>query len=212
MLAAPGAPATIVCCDLMDRRRTPPALLLLGTAWAGAVAGHTLTYLLTVPQAAARDALLASTGHSYWAAAVAVALPLGLTSAAGVALRHFRGGLRGEETMGTDGVRRLTSQLAALQVSIFLLQEILERYEAGAPLGGLRTDRLLLAGTLVQILIAAALAIALFFLARVSAAAGRAFRRSAPYSFHRPAPFVGRTLLLQSRLVAAGGGSRAPPR
>ena len=210
MLAAPGTLATLVCSDPMDRRRTPPALLLLGTAWTGAVAGHTLTYLLTVPQAAARDALLASTGHSYWA--VAVALVLGLTSAAGVALRHFRGGLRGDETMGTDGVRRLTGQLAALQVGIFLLQEILERYEAGAPLGGLRTDRLLLAGTLVQILIAAALAIAPFFLARVSAAAGRAFRRSAPYSFHRPAPFVGRTLLLQSRLVAAGGGSRAPPR
>jgi hypothetical protein len=196
----------------MDRRRTPTGPLLLGTAWAGAVAGHTLTYLLTVPQAAARDALLASTGHNYWTAAVAVALVLGLASAAGVVVRHFRGGLHGEATIGPEGVRRLAGRLAALQVAIFLLQEILERFEAGAPLTGVRTARLLLVGVLVQILVAAALAIALFLLARVSAAAGRAFRGPIVLSPGRPAAIAGRSLLLHSRLVVAGGGSRAPPR
>ena len=37
--------------------------------------------------------------------------------------------------MGADGVPRLARRLAALQVSIFLLQEVLERLDAGAPLG-----------------------------------------------------------------------------
>jgi hypothetical protein len=181
-------------------------------AWAGAVAGHTLTYLLAVPAAGAREALLASTGHNYWSAAAAVALVLGLTSAGGVVLRHFRGGLRGERTMGADGVRRLAVLLGSLQVGIFLVQETLERLDAGAPMAGLRTERLLLIGVLVQTLVAAALAIALFFLAKVSAAAGRALRRAPVLSSGRSAPLVARTPLLHSRLATAGGGSRAPPR
>jgi hypothetical protein len=196
----------------MDRRKAPSALLLLGTAWAGAVAGHTLTYLLTVPQAAARDALLASTGHNYWAAAVAVALVLGLVSAIAVIVRQFRGGFRGERTMGADGVPGLARQLAALQISIFLIQEVLERLDVGAPLGGFRTARILLVGVLVQALIAAALAVALFLLARVSAAAGRAFARPAALSLGGSAAPNWHSPLLRSQLVLAGGGSRAPPR
>jgi hypothetical protein len=78
-------------------------------------------------------------------------------------------------------------------------------------MGG-RTARLLLVGVLIQVLVAAALAIALFFLARVSAAAGRALRGPIVLSSARPAAIVGRSLLLHSRLVVAGGGSRAPPR
>jgi hypothetical protein len=196
----------------MYRRKTPSALLLLGTAWAGAVAGHTLTYLLTVPQAAARDALLASTGHNYWAAAVAVALVLGLVSATAVIVRQFRGGLRGERTMGADGVPRLARRLAALQISIFLIQEVLERLDVGAPIGGVRTGRLLLVGVCVQALIATALAVALFLLARVSAAAGRAFARPAALDLGRSESPAWRSTLLPSRLVVGGGGSRAPPR
>jgi hypothetical protein len=187
-------------------------LLLLGTALAGAVAGHTLTYLLTVPQAAARDALLASTGHNYWAAAVAVALVLGLASALAVVVRQFRGGLRGERTMSAEGVPRLAARLVALQVSIFLLQEILERLDTGAPLRSVVTMRLLLVGVLIQALIATALAVALFLLARVSAAAGRAFARPVSLSAGRPVSAAWRSPLVAGRLVVAGGGSRAPPR
>jgi hypothetical protein len=196
----------------MGRRKSPSALLLLGTAWAGAVAGHTLTYLLTVPQAAARDALLASTGHNYWAAAVAVALVLGLVSATAVVVRQFRGGLRGERTMGADGVPRLARRLAALQISIFLVQEILERLDVGAPLANVQTWRLLSVGVLIQALVATALAVALFLLARVSAAAGRAFHRPVALDLGRSETPAWRSPLLRSQLVVAGGGSRAPPR
>jgi len=196
----------------MDRRSTPSLLLLLGTAWAGAVAGHTLTYLLTVPQAAARDALLASTGHSYWAAAVAVALVLGLASALAVVVRQFRGGLRGERTMSAHGVPRLAAGLAALQVSIFLIQEVLERLDAGAPIASVQTWRLLSVGVLIQVLVAAALAVALFLLGRASAAAGRAFRRPISLSAGRPVSAAWHSPVVPGRLVVAGGGSRAPPR
>ena len=195
----------------MDRRRTPSALLLLGAAWAGAVAGHTLTYLVTVPQAAARDALLASTGHNYWAAAVSVALVLGLASAAGVVVRQFRGGFAASAPWARWRPR-LAARLAVLQVAIFLLQETLERLEVGAPLGGAQTGRLLVVGVLVQTLVAAALAVALFLLARVSAAAGRALRRPFAPAPSRPVSTAWRSPLLHGRLVVAGGGSRAPPR
>jgi hypothetical protein len=180
-------------------------------AWGGAVAGHTLTYLLAVPTAGAREALLASTGHSYWSAAVAVALVLGVLSAGSVTVRHFRGGLHGERTMGAGGVPRLALLLGALQVGIFLVQETVERLDAGAGLASLRTDRLLLIGVLVQTLVAAALAVALFFLARAASAAGRALR-AAPPPVRHAAPLPRPALALRSRLVVAGGGSRAPPR
>src|SRR4029077_1386463 len=97
--------------------------------------------------------LWASTGHTYWAAAVAVALVLGVASALAVVVRQFRGGLRGERTMGPDGGPRLAGGPAALPVSIFLTQEILERLDAGARLVTLQTGRLLLVGVLIQVLI-----------------------------------------------------------
>jgi hypothetical protein len=196
----------------MHLRRAPSASLTLAAALSGAVAGHTLTYLLAVPQAGARDALLASTGHSYWSAAVAVALVLGLSSAIAVAVRHVRGGLRGSSTMSAYGVGRLAVRLAAMQVGIFLIQETLERYEAGAPLTGIHTERLLLVGILVQALVAGALALALFFLAAAAAAAGRALRSPLTLPASRPTALALPMLALRSRLVTAGGGSRAPPR
>src|SRR5919201_4769903 len=50
-------------------------------AVAGAVLGHALTYLVTVPNADARAEVLAGTGHGYWPLAVATAVALSLLSA-----------------------------------------------------------------------------------------------------------------------------------
>src|SRR5437899_1268752 len=123
-----------VCC--MPSRATDADGVGVGEDfWLSATAVPAMATATTItPATPQRDALLASTGHNYWAAAVAVALVLGLASALAVIVRQFRGGLRGERTMGADGVPRLAGHLAALQVSIFLLQEVLERLDVGAPL------------------------------------------------------------------------------
>jgi hypothetical protein len=197
--------------NLVKRRIAPSALLVAAAAGAGAVLGHALTYLLVVPSAGARDALLASTGHSYWSAAVLAAAVLGLLSAGTVAVRGFTGGLRGEETIGPEGIGRLALRLGAIQSVIFVLQEVIERLEAHAPLTTLLTGRLLLVGVLVQTLVAVALAFVLFFIARAAAAAGHALRRAAPVR-PSPLPHPVRVVAVRQTAVAAAGGIRAPPR
>ena len=166
--------------------------------------------MLVVPEAGPRDALLASTGHSYWAAAVAAAIVFGLVSAGAIAVRQFRDGLRGERTIGPDGIGRLAGLLAVAQATIFLLQETIERLDVHAPLTTLLTGRLLLVGVMVQTLVAVALAFVLFFLARAAAAAGRALRAPAP-TRPSPLPRPARIADLPRIGLAASGGIRAPP-
>lgn len=72
-------------------RRSAP---LTGVAVAGAVIGHTLAYALAVPNPGARLVLLATTGHTYWSTAIAVAVVCGLASVASSLVRQFRVGLR----------------------------------------------------------------------------------------------------------------------
>lgn len=197
--------------NFVNRRIAPSLGRLAAAAGAGAVLGHALTYLLVVPAARPRDALLASTGHSYWWAAVVAGAILGLLSAALVAVRQFTSGFRGEETIGPEGIGPLAVRLAALQSLIFVLQEILERLDVHAPLTTLLTGRLLLVGVVVQSLVALALAFALYFIARAAAAVGRAFRRPAHV---RPAPFLRPALVAAPprTALAVAGGIRAPPR
>ena len=197
--------------NFVNRRNAPSLARLAGAAGAGAVLGHALTYLLVVPAAGPRDALLASTGHSYWWAAVLVGAILGVASTGLVAVRHFTGGLRGEETMGPEGIGRLAVQLGILQALIFALQEVVERLDVHAPLTTLLTGRLLVVGMLIQALVALALAFVLFFVARAAAAAGHALRRPA---HARPSPLPRPALLARPPRIAlaAAGGIRAPPR
>jgi len=176
------------------------------------VLGHALTYLLVVPSAGPRDALLASTGHSYWWAAVFAGAILGIGSAALVAVRQFVGGVRGEATtIGPEGIGPLAVRLAILQSAIFVLQEILERLDVHAPVATMLTGRLLLVGVVVQSLVALALAFVLFFVARAAAAVGRALRRPAVL---RPAATLRPAFVAAPRRIAfaVAGGIRAPPR
>jgi len=195
----------------MNRRNAPSLVRLAGAAGAGAVLGHAITYLLVVPAAGPRDALLASTGHSYWWAAVVAGAILGLASTGLVAVRHFTGGLRGEATIGPEGIGQLAVRLGIMQSLIFVLQEVVERLDVHAPLTTLLTGRLLLVGVLIQALVALALAFVLFFVARAAAAAGFALRRPAharPSDLPRPALFAAPPRIA----LAAAGGIRAPPR
>lgn len=171
-----------------------------------------LAYALAVPDAGARLALLLTTGHAYWSAAIAAAMVLGLVSLAGTLLRHFWAGLLPDQPRPEVPLGRLAAQLAGLQIAIYLVQEVLERVAVGAPVVSFLDARLLGLGIAVQVAIAVALAILLRTVGRVAEAAGRALRQPLrrPAATGRPAPDL--VVAWPSRLLAAGHGSRAPPR
>jgi hypothetical protein len=195
----------------MRWRRLASQLPLTGVAVGGAVLGHMLAYLLAVPEPSARVALLGATGHAYWTAAIAAASVLGLTSVTSALRRRFRSGLGRTSSEPGPSVGRQAAQLAGLQLAIYLVQEVLERLEAGIPVASLLNGRLLAVGVVVQVAIALGLAVLLVVAGRVAEAAGRAWRRA----LRRPPAVRGRVVAqvagCPSRLLAAGLGSRAPP-
>jgi hypothetical protein len=187
-------------------------LRLAGAAVAGAVVGHALTYLLTVPDPRARARVLAETGHGYWAAAVAAAAVLGAAAAGATILGHLRLGLRGQRPARRTLPRlaRLAGALAGLQVAIYTVQEVVERLAAHAPLGELLRHRLL-AGVLVQLVVAAAVGALLGWLGRAAQQVGWTLGQAAAWC---PADGpLGRPTCPPPRSRRAVGrlGSRAPP-
>lgn len=183
---------------------------LAGAAVAGAVVGHDLTYLLTVPDPHARAALLGETGHGYWFAAVATAVVLGGVALGLTLVRHFRVGWQGRTATSGRRVLPVTQRLACMQVAIFVVQELTERLIVGAPLAGMLQHEMA-AGIAVQIIVAFAGAVLLALVARSAEAVGRALHRSTPApqraGYQRRwqvrGPHVG--------LVAGSVRSRAPP-
>ena len=196
----------------MRLRGVARRLPLAGAAVAGAVAGHGLAYAVAVPQPGPRLALLAGSGHQYWSAAIAAAIVLGLGSLGTTLARSFRAGLRPGGRPAGEPPGRLAARLGLLQVTIYLVQELIERLAAGVPLWGPVDGRLLLVGVAVQLLVATGLALALAWAGRVAEVAGRALRtrhrqRPDPRPGHlRPAGWFRPAILL-----AAGLGGRAPP-
>jgi hypothetical protein len=195
----------------MDVRGWARRLPLAGAAIAGAVVGHGLAYALAVPHPGRRLALLAGSGHQYWSAAIAAAVVLGLGSLAATLARSFRAGLTtGGRPAEPPG--RLAGRLALLQVTIYLVQELIERAAAGVPLGGPVNGRLLLAGIAVQLVVAGALAVALAWASRVAEVAGRALRRRRLHCPEPRPPLLRPTARVRPAiLLAAGLGGRAPP-
>jgi hypothetical protein len=196
----------------MQLRGLARRLPLAGAAVAGAVLGHGLAYALAVPEPGRRLAVLAGSGHAYWSAAIAAAIVLGLASLGATLARHFHAGLRTGGRLAGEPLGRLTGRLALLQVTIYLVQELIERAAAGVPLGGPVDTRLLLTGIAVQLLVAVGLALGLAWAGRVAEVAGRALRRR---GLHRPDPSPVRLSpagwVRPAILLAAGLGGRAPP-
>jgi hypothetical protein len=183
------------------RHLVDPPLPVLGLAALGVAAGHLLTYLVIVPNADARAALLARTGHGYFSLFAQLALVLGAIGAASSVL-----GALGRPPSRPDATFR---RLAALQVVAFVWMEFVERVVSHAGFGDLfRTDVVL--GALVQVAVAALLAWVVSLLRRAVREAALAVRA------RPPRPVAALALALVGR--PAGGGlalvppSRAPPR
>jgi hypothetical protein len=175
------------------------------------VVGHGLAYALVAPEPGRRLALLAGSGHQYWSAAIATAIVLGLGSLGATLARSFRAGLRPGGRPVAEPPRRMAGRLALLQVTIYLVQELIERAAAGVPLGGPVNGRLLLTGIAVQLLVAAVLAVGLSWAGRVAEVAGRALRRRGTRAQPHPARPRPTAWARPAILLAAGLGGRAPP-
>jgi hypothetical protein len=192
-------------------RQIAGRLPLTGVAVAGAVIGHSIAYAVAVPNPGARLVLLATTGHTYWSTAIAVAVVCGLASVASSLLRQFRAGLLGTRQPPERSLGRLAGRLAMVQVGIYLVQETLERLAAGASPASLLHGRLLAAGVVAQLLVAVVLAVVLRAAGLVAHSAGRALRRRHYQVATASGAAVGPMVVWASRLLAGGLGSRAPP-
>ena len=99
-------------------------------AVAGVVVAHIVDYAVLFPQAGARADHLAATGHSYWPAAVAVALAGGIMA---VGLAAGRGAARAVRGALPSAPRRGLAWLLLCQGTAFAVLEVGERGLAGLP-------------------------------------------------------------------------------
>ena len=137
-----GASAYNRCMAGVGRRR----FVTLSVAATGVLAGHWLTYLVTVPDARARTATLAATGHGYLSLAGELVTALAALSIAAL----FVGALV-DAGSGPRPGRALALRLSAIQVAAFCAMEVLERVMAGSPVGALARSAILPVGVLANV-------------------------------------------------------------
>lgn len=138
-------------------------LPVFGTAMAGLMLGHTLSYLIAVPDPHQRQFVLEQTGHGYMPALTQVMLMVVVAAAAALVARAF------DRRAGhTETFPALARTLAVIQVCAFVGQEVLERLVAHAPLHTLTHDHVLATGIAMQIAIAVVAARVLLWVARTA--------------------------------------------
>jgi hypothetical protein len=148
----------------MSERRRLRDLPTFCFAFVGLIVGHLLSYLIAIPDAARRDAVLAESGHAYLHLAGDVAVVLAFAAVVTVMLRATaeRGGAE-----PPSGVR-LAWRLGALQAGAFVAMEVGERLVSGSGLGELFADHLFGVGIVVQLLLASVGSLLLRWLGRVA--------------------------------------------
>jgi hypothetical protein len=178
---------------------------------AGVVVGHWIAYRIAFPQAPGRSIELARSGHGYWFAAIVLAIACAVLAFANTIVRHVRLALGRGAPDEARSVRSTGIRLAALQASLFVVQEVLERLRVQDPLSILGQGRLLLIGISIQMVVALAIALMLALLGRTAAAIARAVTRlpnRTSSELHRPGPAV---VAPVQRTGRARLGPRAPP-
>jgi hypothetical protein len=188
----------------MRRQTSTRPMTVMGLAFAGALAGHALTYAWLIPGAAERASVLHATGHGYLANADGFAMVATFVSLAVVFLGRLTG------PADPVSFRSLVTRVAGFQVLAFAAMEITERVHAGASLGDL--TRVLPAGTFVEIAVALLVAIVLRAVLRAAEIVAEAIGKAAPAP---PRPSVARRLLslpaVPRAAVIRATGIRAPP-
>jgi hypothetical protein len=133
-----------------------------GLAAGGVLVAHGLTYAIVQPDRAARDHLLAATGHAYLPAVNVLALLAVLITLGSLFLGRLT------RPWSTPNARRLGGRIAAFQVGAFLAMEVLERLSSGAPLSGFVRAGVLPIGVACQLIVAAAVTLVVRIVLRVS--------------------------------------------
>jgi len=193
----------------MTRRRAPQTALLACFAASGLVAAHVLAYVIALPDAMVRSAVLRNTGHGYLGPAIViatVAMVFGLIGSAALGYSHGRRGTRGHMRWRDAALR-----IAGTQTVAFLLLEGAERVVSGRRPVALDVT-LLAVGVVVQALLGLLAGAVVVAVRRVARAAGAARRAFVPARL----PLLGRVYAMLGvrapRLVAAGAlPARGPP-
>jgi hypothetical protein len=179
---------------------------VFGTAMAGLILGHTVSYLIVVPDPHQRQFVLQQTGHGYMPALTQVALMVLVAGVAALVARAF--GHRGGQA---ETFPALARTLGVVQVVAFVGQEILERLVARAPIHTLGHDHVLATGIVMQLGLAIVAARILLWIARAST------RLATAWTVRPALPRPGRVLLataegpVLSLRAASAKQVRAPP-
>lgn len=188
-----------------DRGAGRRPIVLGALAFAAVVASHHVAYRLAVPDPHFRSELLHSTGHRYFMYVAALALG---TLVAGLAA-FLRTGTHERASMG-ERFRYAVPRLLIAQIGGFLALEFAERSLFGAGAEHMLTEKPVLIGFVLQVLVAVIGAASLCLVASVARRllwSGPTDLRSAPLSFLLPPE-----LLPLSAQIAAGPASpRGPP-
>jgi hypothetical protein len=183
-------------------------LWLAALAISGLVAGHTVAYIVTVRDAQARLSLLARTGHSYWHAAMAIAVVGGLTAVVARIARSFSAGRHDGRAPSQAG---LFLRLAPMQLVGFVLMETTERLAAHQSPSTVFAHHFLVIGLLAQVVVALLVTAVDRLLSHAAHALGVALASTA--TLHPPTDTVRAWygVVVPRVSAGAGGGSRAPP-
>ena len=133
-------------------------------ALVGMVAGHQASFMVAERDGAHRHALLEATGHGSWASVYAVAAALGLAVLVGFIGSSIKSAQAGR---GQSGYRSALWRLAPVQIAAFLGVEIVERFSSGASVAEVLSDRIIVSGLFVQLLVAAIACLILLLVSRV---------------------------------------------
>jgi hypothetical protein len=176
---------------------------------AGVLCGHVLTYLLAIPDPVRRAAVLADTGHAWWAPAVLV----GAVLAVGGILWVLAGRLSeaGGDPRGRDLAGWLAPRLAAWQIVLFTAIEVTERILTGHALSDLIRHEIVEHGVLAQVVVAVALTAVLWCLALTVELVCAAIDRPRLQPPARPVRLVRGAVELPPRHLRGHLRTRAPP-
>jgi hypothetical protein len=139
---------------------------LAGLSFVGVVVSHWLAYLVAAPDPHDRLELLQNTGHRLWSVVVAVAMGALVWSLVDFVLGATRASRRRNSSLSHD-LPVTVASLLGLQEGIFLALESAERLVTSGSVAGLLQEPAVIAGLLIQIVVAVAGALLLRALACV---------------------------------------------
>src|SRR5437867_2106490 len=155
----------------MSERRRVNRASLAAVASLGVMVGHWLAYLLALPAPGVRSHVLAASGHGYWPAAAKLGVLLGVCGIGAAVAAALSDRLRHREAPPGSSVVGLATPLACLQVSAFVAMEAVERLAAGAPVAGMFQHHVFVFGVVLQVFVAGAASLLLWWLGRTAARA-----------------------------------------